>query len=309
MMAAQVGVAHLKSITRHKAMDFISRALLMAGGESGPPPGQMEYITPGTYSFVIPAGVTSVCVVAVGSGGGGGNYSNGGGGGGGGGLGWKNNIQVTPGDSATIIVSDVTAANASGGNSSFDYGGPKVIGYGGFSGYGTGIGGSYLGDGGGNGGPGGASGGVAGGGGGAGGYSGIGGTGGASGYQGGSGSGGGGGGGGGSTYDTDGATYDLNTGGGGGGGVSIYGQGSNGSAGASAMIAYGGGGGSGGSTGNQTGGRTGAGGGDYGGGGGGGGVLASTRFFFGIGGQGRQGAVRVIWGAGRAFPSTNTGNL
>jgi hypothetical protein len=26
-------------------------------------------------------------------------------------------------------------------------------------------------------------------------------------------------------------------------------------------------------------------------------------------GQGGRGAVRIIWGAGRAFPSTNTGDL
>ena len=38
------------------------------------------------------------------------------------------------------------------------------------------------------------------------------------------------------------------------------------------------------------------------GGGGGGGVLGPSA----IGGSG---AVRIIWGTGRAFPSTNTGNL
>ena len=39
----------------------------------------------------------------------------------------------------------------------------------------------------------------------------------------------------------------------------------------------------------------------YGGGGGG-----NSSVFSGTGGDGGQGAVRVIWGAGRAYPSTNT---
>lgn len=36
-----------------------------------PPTGQAEFTTPGTYTWVCPAGVTSVCVVCVGGGGGG----------------------------------------------------------------------------------------------------------------------------------------------------------------------------------------------------------------------------------------------
>jgi hypothetical protein len=68
----------------------------------------------------------------------------------------------------------------------------------------------------------------------------------------------------------------------GGGGVGILGQGANGSA--------NGGGGSGGSNGGSIGGA-------YGGGGG-------TD-----GNNGGTGAVRIIWGAGRSFPSTNTGNV
>jgi hypothetical protein len=47
------------------------------------------------------------------------------------------------------------------------------------------------------------------------------------------------------------------------------------------------------------------GGGLYGGGGGGRGYGYSSTFS----GQGGGGAVRIIWGDGRAFPSTNTGNV
>ena len=48
------------------------------------PAGQQAYTTAGTYSWVAPAGVTSVSVVAVGGGGGGVGQGGGGGGGGGG---------------------------------------------------------------------------------------------------------------------------------------------------------------------------------------------------------------------------------
>jgi hypothetical protein len=41
---------------------------------------------------------------------------------------------------------------------------------------------------------------------------------------------------------------------------------------------------------------------NYGGGGGGHGLATYPR-------SGSPGAVRIIWGSGRAFPSTNTGNL
>ena len=71
--------------------------------------GQIEYTTPGTYSWLCPAGVTSVCVVCVGGGGGGMQYVSGAGfypmsGGGGGALGWKNNISVVPGTSYSVVV-------------------------------------------------------------------------------------------------------------------------------------------------------------------------------------------------------------
>ena len=52
-------------------MEQTSQRMLMAtAGYQSPPPGQQAYTTAGTYSWVCPAGVTSVSVVAVGGGGG-----------------------------------------------------------------------------------------------------------------------------------------------------------------------------------------------------------------------------------------------
>jgi len=237
--------------------------------------GQQAYTTPGTFTWVAPAGVTSVSVVAVGGGGGGlGNqYCNCGdpgynSGGGGGGLGYRNNQAVTPGSSYTVVVASggayascqgsPTRANAS---SSYFINTSTVRGGGGsFN-----CGGGFTGTGGGNGGTGqyctsprGA--------GGAGGYAGNGGTGVASGTAV---AGSGGGGGGGSAA-------------GNGGGVGILGQGANGTAGTSGSVN--GGAGSGG----------------------------SGTLYGGGGGQsaGGGGAVRIIYpGTTRSFPSTNTGDL
>lgn len=272
---------------------------------SAPPAGQTEFTTPGTYSWTAPAGVTSVSAVAVGGGGSGGqgNVATGGGGGG---LGWKNNIQVTPGQSYTVVVGfGGFTAGSSGGNSYF-INTSTVVGYGGAGGYvsgqssGGGSGGSYVGTGGGTGGEGGGCQNYqsssdltpeCGGGGGAGGYSGAGGKG--AGYwntlNGSSGNGGGGGGGGSpSSYG----------GGKGGGGVGIYGQGASGSGGNGAYRGQGGSGGN--PSTNMT--DNLMEGGSFGGGGGG-----SWRG--GEYGYGSGGAVRIIWGTGRAYPSTNTANV
>lgn len=233
------------------------------------PKNQIAYVTPGSYTWTAPEGVTSVSVVAVG---GGGVTSPTGGGGGG--LGWKNNIPVTPGTKYTVVVGGQ-------GQSSYFSQSTLVAGLGG----GLPVGGGFVGDGGGNGGRG-ANGGTynPSGGGGAGGYTGNGGDGAPGGGTAGQG-GGGGGGGGNSSY-----------GGGGGGGVGLLGQGANGAAGRTEYSA-GGGGGSGGSGGTHTGY-----GGTYGGGGGGGGSGGGS-------GSGGGGAVRIIWpGDARLFPSTRTGN-
>ena len=173
--------------------------------------GQQEYTTPGTYTWIAPNGVTSVCVVAVGAGGSGMGSGGPGGfsGNAGGGLGWKNNITVTPGQSYTIQVGEPNNTNSApwqSGQGSTYYEGPGDSyfinattvkgGSGWLNNSGTGsyqtYGGNYVGDGGGNGGQGGGPwtydpyGAGAGGGGGAGGYVGAGGTGGKGGssYQG-----------------------------------------------------------------------------------------------------------------------------
>lgn len=210
------------------------------------PPGQDAYTTNGTFSWVAPAGVTSVSVVCVGLGG-----ANGGA------LAYKNNITVIPGNSYSVVIpstadptyfiSSATVAAASGLDPNRPTGG-------------------YLGDGGGQGGS------AAQGAGGAGGYSGNGGDGGY--FTAGS-AGAGGGGGGGGTGNIPKVIAGLT---GGGGGVGILGQGSNGAGGTrvAGTSGGGGGGGSGGANG-QTGTGSAASGGLYGGGGAGGGGANGGR--------------------------------
>ena len=238
---------------------------------------QATFTTPGNHTWVAPSNVTSVSVVCVG---GGANYvSNGGGGGG---LGYKNNIPVVPGNSYVVRVGNtgmnsffISADTVKGGAAS------------------AATGGDFVGDGGGNGGDGGT--GTWEGGGGAGGYSGDGGNGGdgnsSSSGSGTNGSGGAGGGG---------AGWFA----GGGGGVGLLGEGDSGTGGIgnNNNTNNGGGGGSNGQKGtayNQnrndiT--QSTTGGGLYGGGGG------RSK----AGTSGASGAVRIMWGDNRAYPSTNT---
>lgn len=281
---------------------------------SGPPaPGQVSFTTPGTYSWIAPAGVTSVSVVCVGGGGSGlayhattyyGYNTYLGGGGAGGGLGWKNSIAVLPGNTYTVVVGSGGATTgysqvgASAGTDSYFISNTLVKGGGGsqcqyYNQYA--YGGSYVGDGGGNGG--GTSGGVTyvPGGGGAGGYSGNGGEGGG-GYgfayvvgKGYAGAGGGGGGGAGYYVTTNGYSnyynnYSTYLTSGRGGGVGILGQGTSGAE-QPTQLADG-------YPGSNGVGKT------YGGGGRG-----------SIGESAGGGAVRIIWGNNRSFPSTNTGDV
>ena len=257
----------------------------------------------GTFNWTCPAGVTSVCVVAVGAGG-----LGGGGGGGGGGLGWKNNITVVPGTVYTVVAgAPGTSSNASGGDSYF-ISSATVKGGGGSNGIGvgagTGAGGTYTGDGGGNGGAGSASTSWGGGGGGAGGYSGAGGDGGNSSgasLPSGNGSNGSGGGGGGGSAHSNVDSNDVKRKGGGGGGVGVFGQGSNGAGAISTNFGGDpGSGGSGGSNGVQGDSSNGGAGGAYGGGGGG--SNATNGTFSNTPGVG---AVRIIWGSGRSFPTNS----
>ena len=197
----------------------------------------------------------------------------------GGDLRYATSISVTPGETLDIEIS------ASGGGPSriLRSGTPLLAARGGTTGTSTTTGGTI---GGGNGGSAGTgSTGESGGYGGAGGYTGNGGNGGNAGAAGSNGAGGGGGGGGGSN------SGGTNGAGGGGGGVGLLGTGSNGTGGAAT---FNGSCGTGGSSGLPTSSTQTQSGGNYGGGG-------SSVF--------GAGAVRIIWGAGRAYPSTGTADL
>ena len=301
--------------------------------------GSQIYSTPGSYSWVCPAGVYSVSAVAIGGGGGGGGAN--GAGGGGGGLGYKNNIPVFPGQSYTVVVGagglggNVAVAGSNGADSYF-ISQNTACGLGGKGGasYNTasadsgqtlqgGFGGGYVGDGGGFGGKGGNTayaagygGEVSGGGGGAAGYSGSGGWGAATGYSGSNGVNGGGGGGasGNSVYGNGNGTPS----GAGGGGTGLFGQGANGVGGTRSTNwefpppPQGGSGGSGqgytGSNGsiNFAGGNAGGAGGWPGGGAAGNsGTFNSQGYTRGQINAGGHGAVRLVWGPNRIFPNTN----
>lgn len=291
------------------------------------PVGQQAYTSAGTNTFTVPAGCTSISAVCIGGGGGGagsdGQPRNQGNTGGGGGALAYGTIPVTPGETLTVTVGSGGNAGANGGGAGGTGGdttisrGATVLIRGGGGGGGTyrGTAGGSAGTrtydasvtstGGGDGGAGGTcstAGGSnvgASGGGGAGGYSaagGVGGNGGASGAvaTAGSASTGGGGGGGGGMTGGNTATHS-----GSGGGVGILGAGANGTAGTVGSSTVNGGGGGGGSSG-ATGGTAGAAGGAYGGGGG-----AREDNTVGGGAAGGVGAVRIIWGSGRSYPSTS----
>ena len=285
------------------------------------PPGQIEYRTPGTFTFVVPSETYSVSAVCIGAGGSGG-YTWANSAGGGGATAWANNIPVTPGQSITINVGE----GAGTGSNGLSTGGTSSLS--GFFGAAGGaqapgtnravpISGSVAASGGKGGGT--YSTNWQGGGGGAGGYTGDGGDGnyGTSlGPNGGSGSGGGAAGG----FGYQSSTYGF----GGGGGVDLYGEGTSGIQQASQFNnnwgntwSYvnsttphaGGQGGSGGEFGspNSNGSQTFYGrttyhgeGGRCGGGGAGPGSSQSGNGNFC---KGAHGGVRIIWGPGRSFPS------
>lgn len=246
--------------------------------------GQVAYTTAGSFSWVVPAEVTSISSVAIGCGGGNSNQS-----GGGGALSYKNDISVTPGETLTVTIGTPATSgtptatslkrgatlllNAPSGSDTSSPGAADT----------TNGATSFAG----------GSGGLGGGGGGAGGYSGAGGVGGngvgnAS-NNGTAGTGGAAGGGG----------VNGTTGSGGGGGTGLLGQGSNGAGGTTAGT--GGGAGSGGTSGGDTSAGVPGAGGLYGGG--------IGYYLTGGANTGAVGALRIIWGSGRSFPSTNTGNM
>jgi len=289
-------------------------------------PQQNTYTTDGTYTWVCPPGVTSVCVLCIGQGGGGGTVAESRSGGGGGGVAMKNNIAVTPGASYTVVVApgglvDSYTTYRFASTTFSDAGTTYVLGGSGWSartiGSSGGIPGGFNPDGIGDilllGGQGG-TGYLGGGGGGAGGGGFIedfvGGKGGWSDNFGGqepavagrNGGAGGGAGVGGGFGGNPGTNTGTNAAGGGGFGVfggdlGVVGEGGGGQL--TNGITYGGYGGSGGETG-RAGSASAAGTGGRFGGGGGGGPNAAP---------GAGGAVRIIWGAGRAYPNTNTGDV
>ncbi len=255
--------------------------------------GQDAYTTAGTYSWIAPAGVTSISAVVVGGGGGSGGYGASRGASGGT-LRYINGYSVTVGDSYSIVVG--VGGVGRGLETPGDPGGQSTA-FGVTSPGGRFNQNSLQGSGGTLGGVGVMNDNAQAGGGGAGGYAGDGGTG-TGNATGSAGSGGAGGGGGGANGQIA----------AGGGGVGLLGQGSSGAGGSVGNPSTGGGGGSGGANGanggttNNVSGKGGA----YGGGGGAGSDTLPSY----IGGTGGVGAVRIIYpGTTRFFPSTNTGNL
>ena len=288
---------------------YIADTLLspLDGSQGTPGYGESKWTghsssAPTDTAWMVPSDVTSICILCIGGGAG----ADAGNSGGGGGLTWINDVPVTPGTQLTVRQGKTGGRNGSGGGDTDGQdsyvkdtsgniiikaqGGKKGQNYSGGSGgddinnigaayqsltYGGNRGGHGDHHGGGSGGKGG--------GGGAGGYSGHGGDGGSTCNSGEDGEGGGGGGGGGHCHQD----------GGQGGGVGIYGEGDSGTGGTQGNYAGPGTGGSGGGTGAGTYGQWTEETGKFGGGSG-----------AGSGGAGR-GAVRILWGAGRAFPSTN----
>lgn len=239
-------------------------------------PGQQVFTASGT--FIVPAGYTTISAVCVGGVDNSGTSATRGAD-----LRYSSAISVTSQETLTIEIS-----SSSGGPTRILRGVTVLLAArGSDSGTSSTVTGSI---GGGDGGSGGSSNGNEGrgGGGGAGGYSGNGGAGGSgtTGANGSNGSGGGGGGGGGSDEDDGGDAGN----GGNGGGVGILGEGSNGTGGAGKSTGANGGHGTAGSGGS---GRT------YGGGPG---FTTSSV-------SAQAGVCRIIWGAGRAYPSTSVGDV
>jgi len=281
---------------------------LIGFGISGDVPVQGQQLFTGSGSFVVPY-VNSICVVCIGKGGTAIPSSTGTGGSGGGALSYTNDIAVTPGETLTVVSNSTFTAllRSSTELVKAENGRSGTVGSGGIS-LGGGGGRSSQGVGtvrrsGGNGGAG--TGDVeafpsGGGGGGAAGYFGSGGDGG--GVTGGVPTAGYGGGGGGAQTVLTGVKWP----GAGGGGVGVLGDtgslgiaGTNGTGGAP----QGGGGAYGGGDGSDSvsGGNFGRPGGQYGGGRGG-----NADYSFSLDGQ--LGAVRIIWGVGRSYPS-NAGDV
>ena len=81
----------------------------------GIPAGEQSYPTAGTYTFIVPARVSSINVLCIGGGGAGAGADDtsdtAGSGGGGGACAYTNSISVTPGESLTVIVGSAVPSN------------------------------------------------------------------------------------------------------------------------------------------------------------------------------------------------------
>jgi hypothetical protein len=288
------------------------------------PPVRGDEIFYSSGTFTVPTGVTSISAVAIGGGGGGMYYANSSenftyamGGGSGGALAWINGLSVTAGQTINVVVGAAgqygiySSGNTHGGDSRIETGSSTIFTAGGgkrgnynsnvaggtksfnttdfsFSSTGGGDGGSairYI-----------SVGYGPAGGGGAGGYSADGGDGRDNNALSGDNGSGGSASGGGAAND---ATY-VNHISGGGGGVSVYGEGTSG-------LGQTDGSAQGGSGGQNTNVPTNADGSQAGGGFGGGGGGKSSSYWGSHAGNGAPGVVRIVWGAGRSFPSTDVG--
>lgn len=261
--------------------------------------GQAEFTTPGEFDFSVPRGVFSISCVSVGAGQSGGSTL--GRGGAGGDLRYITNLAVVPGEILKVKVGaggkrTASSTGSAGESSSISRSNGSVVlnaRGGGAGGLSTAVGGNV---GGGSGGTAGADG-QSRGGAGAGGYSGRGGNSSTSATNTRDGFGGGGSAGGNGSTNSD--------GGGAGGGVGLKGEGASGVAPGVGTPTGGLAGSNGVSGGNGlTGDGLGYGGNGFGIGAGGGGQESGAAT--NIGGDGGPGGVRIIWGAGRAYPSTRT---
>jgi hypothetical protein len=79
-----------------------------------------NFVTPGSYTWIVPQGIYSIAVTVIGGGGGGGRGSGAATGGGGGALSWATNIPVTPGDSYAVQVGAGGQPNNGGDDSYFE---------------------------------------------------------------------------------------------------------------------------------------------------------------------------------------------
>lgn len=252
----------------------------MSDGGGTAPPGQQLFTTVGDTSFKVPSGLSTMSLVLVGKGGDAGTASDGSGFyGHGGDLRWINNLPVTAGETLTLRINgDGTWLLRGSAVLLVARSGARTVASTPFGAgpYGGTVGGGNGGDG----------------------YNGGGGAGGYSGNGGNSTS---------TTYDTSAAKGQGGAGAGGyalggGGGVGLNGQGADGAAPPNNSSSYtGGGGGSGGVAGGSSGLGFGNTGGNYGGG--------ASQSQYGGTSYGGAGGGRAIWGKGRLFPSTNTGDM